>query len=363
MDGNDVTKAVQRANAELLMVQSYDVTESNTKKRGKQKFDVSSLYELKTERGVVAEVVEGLRPTDVRASKSGKKKKVSLRFACLCPEELEVLSELGIEKALKYKCLFAKKGESKGREYVLKAERDGSFTFTPSSIKAGTAYGARVKVVLEDRESGWSDEAELTEEEGAETGACEPGAEKLNGKRERIRRTLNERIKAHEESRKAAQDKLYLLCEGLRARVGVLKSRVNKALEEKFPAEDRRLQNALNELRTADGSNVPKMLQRAKAELLVVQSYEVVEHNVKGEDQEPAKKKARIENGDGGKGVFDVGSLCELKTEKRVSPGMMEEKKAANLVPSFTEKGDLSVSFEFFNEDEVETMKDIDSPF
>ena len=162
MDGGDALKAVQRAKAELLVMESYDVVESSANE-DISAFDVSSLYELKTE----------------------KKR---------CAEKL--------------------------------------------------------------------------------------GAEKEH---EKIERTLNMRIEMHDESRRAAQDRLHELCEGLRAQVADLKSRINKELENKFTAEDKRLQTALSELRSDEHhEDAPKILQRAKAELLVVQSYEVVLCNTKG---------------------------------------------------------------------------------
>ena len=40
-----------------------------------------------------------------------------------------------------------------------------------------------------------------------------------------------------------------------------------------------------------------------------------------------------------------------------------EERKPTFLIPSFTEKGELSLSFTFFSEDEVEALKDVGSPF
>ena len=77
-------------------------------------------------------------------------------------------------------------------------------------------------------------------------------SEKFNDaeEREEIEEMLSECIEAHDESRRAAQDRLHEICEGLRAQVAELRSRVNKGLEEKFTAEDRRLQEALNGLRS-----------------------------------------------------------------------------------------------------------------
>ena len=71
--------------------------------------------------------------------------------------------------------MFTKKGESEGGEYALRKERDGSFTFTPSSLESGAAYKVRVKATVRGSESRWSDEVELTDK-GAEI--C---PEKLNG--------------------------------------------------------------------------------------------------------------------------------------------------------------------------------------
>ena len=79
-------------------------------------------------------------------------------------------------------------------------------------------------------------------------------ANSLKEEREEVERALSERIEAHDESRRAAQDRLHEFCEGLRAQVAELKSKVNENLEEKFTEEDRSLQTALNELRSADGS-------------------------------------------------------------------------------------------------------------
>ena len=118
---------------------------------------------------------------------------------------------------------------------------------------------------------------------------------------EEIEEMLSECIEAHDESRRAAQDRLHELCEGLRSQVAELRSRVNKGLEEKFTAEDRRLQEALSGLRTADDSDdVKKVFQRAKTELLVMQSYDVI-----------AERGAKMK---GGRLNFDVSTLYELKT-------------------------------------------------
>ena len=147
----------------------------------------------------------------------------------------------------------------------------GASHFQSRNLAAGEAYGVKVKAVVGGREGEWSDEVEVTEKRGAKIGTCKPSVSgESKEEREKAERMLNERIEAHDENRRAAQDKLRELCEGLRVQVAGLKIKVNKELEEKFTAEDRRLQTLLSGLRSGDGSNALEVLQRAKAELLVV---------------------------------------------------------------------------------------------
>ena len=65
--------------------------------------------------------------------------------------------------------------------------------------------------------------------------------------------------------------------------------------------------------------------------------------------------------------TFTSRIFCELKTERRASSLELidfDRKKATDLVPLFTERGYLSLSFSFFNEDDVETLKGAgSSPF
>ena len=170
--------------------------------------------------------------------------------------------------------------------------------------------------------------------------------------RERVSKILSERLEAHDESRRAAQVKLHDFCEGLRARINEFEERVNRELEEKYTVEDNRLQTALNELSPDDDDgDVSKAIQKAKAELLVMQSYEVV---VGGLDEDNQKSK------------FSIKSMCELKTERKLLSLKVidfEERKARSLIPSFTKKGELSLSFAFFDEDEAEVLKEFDLHF
>ena len=56
---------------------------------------------------------------------------------------------------------------------------------------------------------------------------------------------------------------------------------------------------------------------------------------------------------------------CGLKVIKEASLKAIdfEKRKPRSLIPSFTEKGELSLSFAFFDEDEVMVLKGIDLPF
>ena len=55
----------------------------------------------------------------------------------------------------------------------------------------------------------------------------------------------------------------------------------------------------------------------------------------------------------------------DLKVERETSlkPVGFKERKPTIFVPLFTEGGEFSLSFTFFNEDEVKVLKDVDSPF
>ena len=362
MDG-ETSKMIQKAKAKLFVMQSYELVERNlgdvepankkmkTEGGGNEEpFDLSSLCELKTERHVVPEMVELMRPTNLRVSGTNKGP-ITFQFTCLGPDEMRVLSENGAENHIKYKCLLTKRGENESTEYDLEKIGDDCFNVLLMSLDKKSTYGVRVKIILWDKECEWSDEAIIPD--GTETEAQKPSAsglnpEKLEEERENIKQILSEHIEIHDESRRAAQEKLHEICEELRAQVDKLGEKINNELEEKFTTEDNRHQTVLSELHSVDAGEALKMIQKAKTVLLVEQTYDVVERN---SDKKESGQKSRIL------------SMYELKTEIKVSSDIFKEKKLANVVPSFTEKGELSLSFTFFDEDEVEALKDVDLPF
>ena len=188
-------------------------------------------------------------------------------------------------------------------------------------------------------------------------------ARQIEEKREYASKVLSERLEAHDESRMAVQEKLHETCEELRAQIDKLEERINNELEEKFTAEDNRLQTALDELRSSDDDNFSKAFQKAIAELLVIQSYEFIERNPdedndgnnEDEDSEPEKKRS-----------FDLASLYDLKTERKVTSMeyiCFDKRKPTELIPLFTEKGEFSLSFTFFSKAEKEVLKGLPLTF
>ena len=246
-------------------------------------------------------------------------------------------------------------------------------------------------MVLGDKESEWSDEA--TVPGGTDAGESIPSAsewspEKLEEERENIKRMLSERLERHDESRKGAQEKLHEICEELRAQVDELCEKINSELEGKFTAEDNRLQTILSGLSSDEDGDVSKKIQRARTELLVEQIYGIVvkrnliekEENEEEYYEEEEEYEDDIDEyyEDGYEGYEDnyegyedeeasnIASLYELQTERNVVSLELiyfEKRKPTDLVPSFTEKGELSLSFSFFSEDEVEVLKGVDSHF
>ena len=112
-------------------------------------------------------------------------------------------------------------------------------------------------------------------------------ASNLEEEREMAERALSERLEAHDKSRRDAQERLKEICKGLEEKIDELENQVSSGLEERSAEESNRLQSALADLQMDDdGGNdgdAPKAVQRAKAELLVMQSYGVAECSVNEE--------------------------------------------------------------------------------
>lgn len=153
--GNSTVDVFQKVKAELLVMQSYDITENK-----ERNYDITTFYKLETEECLGTELMEMRKLTNVRVINGGK---ISVSFTYLNPDEERVFSEHNIESPVKYKCSIFKRGiEQESKEYFLSRRTDGSFTFTANALEFGTMYGIRVKMVLGNKESEWSDIAEFT---------------------------------------------------------------------------------------------------------------------------------------------------------------------------------------------------------
>ena len=154
---------------------------------------------------------------------------------------------------------------------------------------------------------------------------------------------LQEHLEKIRESMTTTQEKLVEICNERRKEGEELEKRVNGRLEEVFKAEVSRIQSVVKVVKenidSEDHDEVKGLARKAKLTLLKNQKYSLIEN--------------------GSLGSYD------LKVEREVSMKFIdfEERKPTNLIPSFTKKGELSVSFTFFSEAEVDVLKDVDSPF
>lgn len=155
---------------------------------------------------------------------------------------------------------------------------------------------------------------------------------------ERFINILRGRIWAHDENRKIVQDKLRKICDSLRAQINELEDRINEELEEKFIPEDNRLQSIFNELR---GNSTVDVFQKVKAELLVMQSYDITENKERN---------------------YDITTFYKLETEECLGTELMEMRKLTNV--RVINGGKISVSFTYLNPDEERVFSEhnIESP-
>ena len=166
---------------------------------------------------------------------------------------------------------------------------------------------------------------------------------------ESIVNVLQEHIEKIHESMTAAQEKLMKICSRRRGKSERLEKRINGKLEEVFEAEDARIQRVVKMIKenidSEDPEEVKELTRKAKLTLLRNQKYSL------WNPSEWARKRP-CDN-------FD------LNAERGASLKFIdfEERKPTNMVHSFTRKGELSLSFAFFSEDEVEVLKGVDSPF
>ena len=168
---NKTAEALQKAKAELIVVQKYDLkVVGPEKERSFKGEDFSKHLSLAADRKVCFEWLDTDKPTSfcVKSISSGR---IFLSFSFLNSEQERVLVENGLEEAIVYKVLLQKKGcKDIGMKQRLKKEKgnvgsnDGGgslFSFVPDFIEAETVYTVKVRVKIQDEKSEWSNEAEF----------------------------------------------------------------------------------------------------------------------------------------------------------------------------------------------------------
>ena len=154
---------------------------------------------------------------------------------------------------------------------------------------------------------------------------------------------LQEHFNRIQESRASVQDEIVEICAKRRKEIEGIGQRINSELEAPFTQEDARIQEVVKlvkeKIGSKDSEEVKALTRKARLTLLRNQRYTL-------EDA-------------------DLYEDCGLRVEKEASLKSIdfEERKPKSLIPSFTEKGDLSLSFAFFDEDEAEVLKEVDSHF
>ena len=185
-----LTEALQKAKAELLVVQKYSLNEKRTKRIEKDNesddeeensddeedeedesevpVELSERLELETEKEVAPEWFD--KPRDLKVSKVSDTGRIFLSFTRNTEQE-RVLKEKGLENAITYKVLLQKKGEEGEKEYSLRRE-ESCFSFVPDFLEAETTCTVKVKAEFQGKESEWSEGVELTTPGFSEFSEC-----------------------------------------------------------------------------------------------------------------------------------------------------------------------------------------------
>ena len=176
---------------------------------------------------------------------------------------------------------------------------------------------------------------------------------------ERIIEALCQRLEMHNENRKGIQDEVSAVCSRLRKQINDLEVRINAELEGNFSEEDNRLQQVLNDLRTAlysnrssnadtDGNSstnkeekaktsekIRNALRKAKAALLVKQLYVLRKQGMPS----------------------DLSELCFLTTSREAVPEFLEHNKPVDVDLSSFKTGRVKVGFRPFSPCEEKALR------
>ena len=146
----------------LLVKQTYSLSEAAGHT------DFSKALKLTPEKEIEPEWFDTGKPKDVKAYSTSNTGRIFLSFT-RNPEQEKVLKENMLSHLITYMALLHKRQNNgeRGEEHIIKKDGDRLF-FVPDYIEAETVYTAKVRAELQDRESEWSEEAELTTPEFSE---------------------------------------------------------------------------------------------------------------------------------------------------------------------------------------------------
>lgn len=151
------------------------------------------------------------------------------------------------------------------------------------------------------------------------------------------------------EHKNAIQNDFTKICTKRWSEADELKERINKELELDFTEEDTRIQEVVKMVRVNIHNENPDEIKaietKVKLALLTTQKYAICDF---GESDDPDD----LEN-------LDCLDYYDLSATKEASLKWIdfEERKPTNIAPSFTEKGEFSLSFAFFSDDEINVLR------
>ena len=148
----------------------------------------------------------------------------------------------------------------------------------------------------------------------------------------RVREALGDRLESHDRDRVLIQTRVKEVCDGLRKQIDELEDRINEGIKENFTKEENRLQTVFNEVNTYNpekaGDNneeLAQLVQKAKAELLVRQTYGI---------REPSKSR-----------TSDLRSLYKLEVGKELESEWFDTSKATDLKVTNVSEGKVYLEF------------------
>ena len=154
---------------------------------------------------------------------------------------------------------------------------------------------------------------------------------------------LEERIGTHDDNRVEVQEKLHKMCDEWRKQIDLLEDSINEDLEAKFREEENCLQEALSNLRIAvvtaeekRNSKLSEAVKKARAELLVTQTYKLVERVPKLTRNEVEEDKNEM---------VCFTKRLGLDVEKKVDSKMIDLSSPTNVEVTETSGGKVHIRF------------------